>query len=75
VRATGVGWALGVGRIGSIIGPSVGGILLSLKWNAGELFMTAALAALCAAIAAFMLGRTAVPQKTPQLRTVTQTRA
>ena len=59
VRATGVGWALGVGRIGSIVGPSVGGILLSLKWGAGELFMTAALAALCAAMAAFSLGRLA----------------
>lgn len=59
VRATGVGWALGIGRIGSIIGPSVGGILLSLKWGAGELFMTAAFAALCAAIAALSLGRLA----------------
>jgi MFS transporter, AAHS family, 4-hydroxybenzoate transporter len=59
VRATGVGWALGVGRIGSIVGPSVGGILLSLKWGPGELFMTAALAALCAAMAAFSLGRLA----------------
>jgi MFS transporter, AAHS family, 4-hydroxybenzoate transporter len=59
VRATGVGWALGVGRVGSIVGPLVGGVLLSLKWNAGELFMTAALAALCAAMAAFLLGRLA----------------
>jgi AAHS family 4-hydroxybenzoate transporter-like MFS transporter len=59
VRATGVGWALGVGRVGSIVGPSVGGILLSLKWSAGELFMTAAAAALCAAMAAFLLGRLA----------------
>src|SRR5579872_3817355 len=59
VRATGVGWALGVGRVGSIVGPSVGGILLSLKWGVGELFMTAAAAALCAALAAFLLGRLA----------------
>jgi MFS transporter, AAHS family, 4-hydroxybenzoate transporter len=59
VRATGVGWALGIGRVGSIVGPLVGGVLLSLKWSAGELFMTAALAALCAAMAAFSLGRLA----------------
>ena len=26
VRATGVGWALGIGRIGSIVGPLVGGV-------------------------------------------------
>jgi len=59
VRATGVGWALGMGRIGSIVGPLVGGVLLGLKWSAGELFMTAAFAALCAALAAFSLGRLA----------------
>jgi MFS transporter, AAHS family, 4-hydroxybenzoate transporter len=59
VRATGVGWALGVGRVGSIVGPLVGGVLLSQKWSAGEVFMTAALAALCAALAAFSLGRLA----------------
>jgi MFS transporter, AAHS family, 4-hydroxybenzoate transporter len=57
VRSTGVGWALGIGRIGSIVGPLVGGILLSLKWSAGEVFVTAAMAALCAALAAFSLSR------------------
>jgi len=59
VRATGVGWALGVGRIGSIVGPLVGGVLLSLKWSAGEVFVAAAGAALCAAVAAFSLSRLA----------------
>jgi MFS transporter, AAHS family, 4-hydroxybenzoate transporter len=57
VRATGVGWALGIGRIGSIVGPLVGGVLLSMKWSAAEVFMTAAGAALCAALAAFSLSR------------------
>jgi MFS transporter, AAHS family, 4-hydroxybenzoate transporter len=57
VRATGVGWALGVGRVGSIVGPLVGGLLLSLKWSAGEVFVAAAAAALCAALAAFSLAR------------------
>src|SRR5712692_6954491 len=33
VRATGVGWALGIGRVGSIIGPLVGGALLIAKWS------------------------------------------
>jgi AAHS family 4-hydroxybenzoate transporter-like MFS transporter len=59
IRATGVGWALGIGRIGSIVGPLVGGVLLSLKWSAGEVFVVAAAAALCAALAAFSLGRLA----------------
>jgi AAHS family 4-hydroxybenzoate transporter-like MFS transporter len=37
VRATGIGWALGVGRIGSIVGPSLGGVLLSLQWTPKEI--------------------------------------
>jgi MFS transporter, AAHS family, 4-hydroxybenzoate transporter len=57
VRATGVGWALGIGRIGSIVGPLIGGVLMSTKWSTGELFATAASAALCAALAALSLSR------------------
>jgi AAHS family 4-hydroxybenzoate transporter-like MFS transporter len=57
VRATGVGWALGIGRVGSIAGPLVGGALLAMKWSAGEVFLAAAGAALCASIAAFSLSR------------------
>ena len=45
VRATGVGWALGIGRIGSIVGPLVGGALLAMKWSTGSVFMAAAAAA------------------------------
>jgi MFS transporter, AAHS family, 4-hydroxybenzoate transporter len=59
VRSTGIGWALGIGRVGSIVGPLVGGVLLTLKWTTAEVFMTAAIAALCAALAAFFLSRLA----------------
>jgi MFS transporter, AAHS family, 4-hydroxybenzoate transporter len=59
VRATGVGWALGVGRAGSIVGPLVGGALMTAKWSTGSVFMAAASAALCAALAAFSLSRLA----------------
>ena len=59
VRASGVGWALGVGRVGSIIGPLVGGALLTMKWSTASVFMAAAAAALCAALAAFALSRIA----------------
>ena len=80
VRATGVGWALGVGRVGSIVGPLVGGVLLSQKWSAGDVFMAAAAAALCAALAAFSLGRFAglggsgkgVSDRAPPLEAVTR---
>ena len=59
MRATGVGWALGIGRVGSIVGPLVGGALLTLKWSPASVFGTAATAALCAALAAFCLSRLA----------------
>src|ERR1700733_11164605 len=59
IRSTGVGWALGIGRVGSIVGPLVGGVLLTMKWSTGEVFMAAATAALCAALAAFSLSRLA----------------
>ncbi len=59
VRATGVGWALGIGRVGSIVGPLVGGVLLSMKWSTASVFICAAAAALCATLAAFCLSRLA----------------
>jgi AAHS family 4-hydroxybenzoate transporter-like MFS transporter len=59
VRATGVGWALGIGRVGSIVGPLVGGALLTAKWSTGSVFLAAATAAMCAALAAFSLSRLA----------------
>jgi AAHS family 4-hydroxybenzoate transporter-like MFS transporter len=59
VRATGVGWALGIGRVGSIVGPLIGGALLSANWSTASVFAAAAGAALCAALAAFSLSRLA----------------
>jgi MFS transporter, AAHS family, 4-hydroxybenzoate transporter len=57
VRATGVGWALGMGRVGSIVGPLVGGMLLAGKLSTAAVFLAAAAAALCAALAALGLSR------------------
>jgi MFS transporter, AAHS family, 4-hydroxybenzoate transporter len=64
VRATGVGWALGIGRVGSIVGPLVAGATLQMKlfgWGVSPaaIFIEAAGAALCAALAAFSLSRLA----------------
>src|SRR5262249_61717816 len=51
IRATGIGWALGVGRVGSIVGPSLGGVLLSLQWTPDRIFLAAMAPAICAAAA------------------------
>ncbi|MBV9506348.1 MAG: MFS transporter [Acidobacteriia bacterium] len=58
VRSTGVGWALGIGRIGSIVGPVVGGALLSFDWGMRKVFLVAAIPAALAALAAFALNLT-----------------
>jgi MFS transporter, AAHS family, 4-hydroxybenzoate transporter len=58
VRSTGVGWALGIGRIGSIIGPVVGGIMLAQHWDRSELFLSGAVPALCAMAAVLVMWMT-----------------
>ena len=51
IRSTGVGWALGIGRIGSIVGPTIGGLMLAAQWTPQQIFMAGAVPALCAAAA------------------------
>jgi AAHS family 4-hydroxybenzoate transporter-like MFS transporter len=42
-RSRGVGWALGIGRFGSIVGPLVGGVLVGLNVSLPRLFLFAAI--------------------------------
>ncbi len=58
IRSTGVGWALGIGRIGSIIGPLLGGLLLSLQHETRRVFWAAAIPVLIASLAGFLASRT-----------------
>jgi AAHS family 4-hydroxybenzoate transporter-like MFS transporter len=55
IRATGVGWALGIGRIGSIVGPLVGGLLLTIRWQTRDLFFVGTLPLFVAAAAAALI--------------------
>jgi AAHS family 4-hydroxybenzoate transporter-like MFS transporter len=50
LRATGIGAGLGIGRIGAIIGPVVGGVLMSRHLPSQKLFLVAAVPALVSAI-------------------------
>jgi MFS transporter, AAHS family, 4-hydroxybenzoate transporter len=54
MRATGLGWAIGIARIGSAVGPVAAGLLLQWGASAAEIF---ALLALPCAVAAFALLR------------------
>jgi len=55
IRATGSGWAIGIGRIGGILGPTIAGALLALHWTPSQLFILAALPTLATASIIFML--------------------
>jgi MFS transporter, AAHS family, 4-hydroxybenzoate transporter len=55
IRSTGVGWALGVGRVGAIIGPVVGGFLLAAQFSPRNLFFTIAAPSLVSALAMAVL--------------------
>jgi AAHS family 4-hydroxybenzoate transporter-like MFS transporter len=57
IRATGSGWSFGVGRIGNIIGPGLGGAILAMSFSARTMLLVAAVAALVAAAAMFALDR------------------
>jgi AAHS family 4-hydroxybenzoate transporter-like MFS transporter len=50
MRATGVGWALGMGRFGSIFGPLIGGVLIGLDVPMPTLFRLFAAPALLATV-------------------------
>jgi AAHS family 4-hydroxybenzoate transporter-like MFS transporter len=54
-RAKGVGWALAVGRIGSIAGPMVGGKLIGMKLPLRQLFLAPAIPMLVGGVAAAWL--------------------
>jgi AAHS family 4-hydroxybenzoate transporter-like MFS transporter len=55
LRSTGVGAGLGVGRIGAIVGPYIGGVLLARQWGPQELFWAAAAPAFISLIVIILL--------------------
>jgi AAHS family 4-hydroxybenzoate transporter-like MFS transporter len=57
LRGTGLGWSLGIGRIGGVIGPFVAGLLLTAGWSPPELFYAAALPMIAGAIAIALMGQ------------------
>jgi AAHS family 4-hydroxybenzoate transporter-like MFS transporter len=65
VRNTGMGWALGIGRLGGIGGPWLGGLLLGLGWPPRQVFLFACVTALVAAVCVVLL-RLQVARAEPQ---------
>jgi AAHS family 4-hydroxybenzoate transporter-like MFS transporter len=57
LRSTGVGWGLGIGRLGAIAGPYIGGMLIANHWTTEQMFVAAAAPALVSVVAMATLGR------------------
>lgn len=57
LRATGVGWSMGMGRVGGVLGPVIGGLLLAAGLGVPYLFGLTGLVALAAALGALVAGR------------------
>jgi MFS transporter, AAHS family, 4-hydroxybenzoate transporter len=55
VRTTGMGWALGIGRLGGIGGPWLGGVLLTAGWPPRQIFLCACATALIGTFCVVML--------------------
>jgi MFS family permease len=61
MRTSGLGWAIGVGRVGSVVAPMLGGYLLSIGLPPTQIFLSACLVALVAATATALLMLRGVP--------------
>ncbi|SMG56040.1 MFS transporter [Paraburkholderia susongensis] len=57
MRATGTSWMTGIGRFGAISGASIGAVLLSFKWDFGQLFLALTVPIGIAIVAAYVQGR------------------
>ena len=67
IRSTGLGWALGIGRVGSIIGPLMAGVLLANHLDIRSLYFIAAVPALLVSLAVLPLGRRGAPEAAAKL--------
>jgi benzoate transport len=54
-RGTGIGWAMGIGRIGAVIGPMLGGVLLAEKVSLPVIFTIFAVPVVLAGICASLI--------------------
>jgi benzoate transport len=57
IRATGMGWAIGLSRFGAVIGPASAGFLLELGWSPQQLFQAYAIPAILGSMIVFALWR------------------
>jgi len=57
LRNTGLGWGIGIGRLGAIVGPNVAGILIGIGWEQDDYFLLLSLPLLVAIVSTWALGK------------------
>ena len=57
IRATGVGWGLGIGRVGAIVGPLAGGLMVAAHWAPDQIFLVAAVPPVIVAVLLVVMGK------------------
>lgn len=60
IRNTALGWALGIGRLGAVLGPNLAGVMIQIGWDRFALYAAMSLPMLLAAFAAVSLTRSGV---------------
>ena len=55
IRSTGVGWSIGIGRIGAILAPTIAGQLLDMGWDKQSLYVGVGFVMLISTVALFFL--------------------
>ena len=73
IRSTGIGWASGIGRIGAIVGPILGGWLVALQLPHSTNFMIFAIPGVIAAVAVLFIANSrdsVAPAKTDKVGAV-----
>jgi MFS transporter, AAHS family, 4-hydroxybenzoate transporter len=70
IRGTGVGWSQLVGRSGSLVGPLVGGALVSQGISAAAMFQVSAIAPLLACVALLLFARLSIRRGRDEAATV-----
>jgi AAHS family 4-hydroxybenzoate transporter-like MFS transporter len=68
IRSTGVGWAMAIGRLGSVIGPILGGFFLSWNWRVELIFPVIAAPALIGALCVFLIRQLSTPRSAAKTR-------
>ncbi len=66
IRASGLGWAYAVGKVGSLLAPVTGGFLQGLDWSVPKICIAHAVAALLVAVCVVILQRHVAAASSPK---------